>query len=382
MIPATSTFAPRVFIACGGTGGHLFPGLAVGAELRREGARVALVVSEKEVDQAALRGETRFDILRLPAAGLGQAGRWAVLLGFWRSLSLCRREFAASRPDAVLAMGGFTCAAPMIAGRWAGASLFLHDSNAVAGRVNRWLSRWTEETFIAFPQAAARLHCRSVTCCGTPVRERFQRVDSPAAARLALGLDPVRPVLLIMGGSQGARGVNEAVLSLLPRLKQELPDLQLLHLAGAKDFESVQARYQALKVEARVMPFLEAMELALAAATVGVSRAGGSSVAEMAAMACPCILIPYPAAADDHQRLNAAALAERGAALWLGQSEAQSGKLLEWILRLLRHESERAAMAHKLSEWHAPDAARRIAQRVTASLRARAGQRGAALATP
>lgn len=382
MVPASTSLESRVYIACGGTGGHLFPGLAVGAELQREGIKVTLVVSEKEVDQAALQGESRFDVLRLPAAGMGQVGRWAVFRGLYKSLAICHREFAVHRPDAVVAMGGFTSAAPMLAGRWAGASLFLHDSNAVAGRVNRWMSYWVREAFVAFPQAASRLHCRQVTCSGTPVREQFRRPESPAAARGALDLDPHRPVLLVTGGSQGARGVNEAVLSLLPALLSSHPELQVLHLTGHTDFESVSRRYQALKVPARVLPFLQSMELALAAATVGVSRAGGSSIAEMAAMGCPCILIPYPAAADDHQRLNASALAERGAALCLAQSDVQSGKLLEWIQRLLRRDSERNAMSARLSEWYTPDAAKRIAQRVTFALRERAGQLNSALVTP
>lgn len=361
--------APRVVIACGGTGGHLFPGVAVGGELHRRGLAVTLVVSEKEVDRVALSGETRFEILRLPAAGLGQASRWKVARGLWAAFTQCRRSFAKYPPSAVLAMGGFTAAAPLVAGKWAGAALFLHDSNAVPGRVNRILSRGVQEAFVAFDEAAPRLKCSRITRTGTPVRPEFRSGPSSAASRAALGLDPSRPVLLVTGGSQGARGVNESVVALLGALKQAMPGLQFLHLTGEADFASVQAAYRTAGVEAILRPFLAEMDLALRAATLCVGRAGGSSLAECAALRVPSILIPYPAAADDHQTANARVMAERGAALLLPQSEARAGKLLEPLLRLLHSESERGTMAQQCATWDVPDAADRIATRIVASLK-------------
>lgn len=361
--------APRVVIACGGTGGHLFPGVAVGGELHRRGLAVTLVVSEKEVDRVALRGETRFEIVRLPAAGLGQASRWKVVRGLWNAFTQCRRSFAKHPPSAVLAMGGFTAAAPLVAGKWAGAALFLHDSNAVPGRVNRILSRGVHEAFVAFDEAASRLKCSRVTRTGTPVRSEFRGGPSAAAARSALGLDPARPVLLVTGGSQGARGVNESVTALLGTLRHEMPGLQFLHLTGETDFAAVQTAYQTAGVPAIVRPFLAEMDLALRAATLCVGRAGGSSLAECAALRVPSILIPYPAAADDHQTANARVMAERGAAILLPQSEAKAGKLLEPLLRLLRSETERGLMAQKCAAWDMPDAADRIATRIVASLK-------------
>src|SRR5262249_47238080 len=152
------------------------------------------------------------------------------------------------------------------------------------------------------------------------------------SCRLALGLDASRPVLLVMGGSQGASGINELVTQALASLRQAAPELQYLHLTGPSDLEKVQAAYAAQKCPALVRPFLTEMELALGAATLAVSRAGGSSLAELAAMRLPAILVPYPFAADNHQYYNARALSDAGAALLLAQNTATSQTMGEAIL--------------------------------------------------
>ena len=361
--------SPRVVIACGGTGGHLFPGVAVGGELHSRGMAVTLVVSEKEVDRVGLAGETRFEVLRLPAAGFGQASSWRVARGLFGAFLQCQRSFSTRPPAAVLAMGGFTAAAPLLAGRLSGAALFLHDSNAVPGRVNRLLSRGVQEAFVAFDEAVLRLRCPRATRSGTPVRPQFHPGIVPEAARAELGLDPHRPVLLITGGSQGARGINEAVVAILPPLVQAIPELQFLHLTGQPDFERVRASYGAAGVAGVIRPFLHEMDQALAAATLCIGRAGGSSLAECAAMGVASILIPYPAAADNHQSVNARILADRGAAVWLPQNEAGSGKLLDPVLRLLRDATARETMARNVTSWHVADAAQRIATRILGSLK-------------
>src|SRR5438034_1876548 len=154
-----------------------------------------------------------------------------------------------------------------------------------------------------------------------------------ASCRVNLGLDADRPVLLVMGGSQGASAVNHLVSQSLALLSTQSPDLQFLHLTGAGDFKKVGDAYAARKLKAVVRPFLTEMELALGAATVAVSRAGASSMAELAAMRLPSILIPYPAAADNHQFYNARAFADVGAALLLEQSSGTGEKLATLVLR-------------------------------------------------
>jgi len=353
----------RVAIACGGTGGHLFPGLAVAEELRARGCRVSLLVSQKEIDRQAVATVTNMEVLSLPAVGLTRGGELTFLRRFAQSYRASRKAFAADLPRAVLAMGGFTSAPPVLAGRRAGTQTFLHESNAVPGRANRWLSWIVGTAFIGFPSAAGRLHCRRIRVTGTPVRPQFE--PRPAAeCRAALGLDPIQPVVLVMGGSQGASGINEMVLRSLPLLELQGAGWQWLHLAGAADQEKVRAGYSALGLNAVVHPFFGAMDLALGAASAAVSRAGASSLAEIAAMRVPSLLVPYPAATDNHQLYNARAFSECGAALVLQQSEATPEKFCSMLTALVMNASGRTRMGSALGRWHSPEAAQEIASMI------------------
>lgn len=358
---------PLIGIACGGTGGHLFPGLAVGEELIRRGCDILLMVSEKEIDQQAIKSAHGMKVAALPAVGLqaGQVGRF--LRGFGKSLVAAHRIFRQRPPRAVLGMGGFACAPPILAAKTFRAATFLHESNSIPGKANRWLAPLVDQTFVGFPQAGGRLQNQNVLVTGTPVRPQFQPTP-PDACRLALGLDPKRPVLLIMGGSQGASAVNHLVFQALPELKRTAPDLQFLHLTGPNDEENARAQYAAQNIKAVVHTFLTEMELALAAATIVVSRAGASSLAELAAMQIPAILIPYPTAADNHQFYNAHAFASAGAAIRLDQSEATGEKLAALVLRLLQEPAHYADVKTKLAQWQAPNAAAIIADQIAAAL--------------
>jgi UDP-N-acetylglucosamine--N-acetylmuramyl-(pentapeptide) pyrophosphoryl-undecaprenol N-acetylglucosamine transferase len=356
--PATSAV-----IACGGTGGHLFPGLAVGEELRRRGCRVTLMVSPKDVDQQAIASISDLEIVTLPAVGLNRGGWISFFSGFCRSYLLARRLFARRRPDVVLAMGGFVSAPPMAAGRLCGARTFLHESNSIPGRANRWLARWVDGAFVYFSTAAPRLRAKRVEVSGMPVRPQFVHLLTEQEARKALGLNPNAPVLLVTGGSQGAARINDLALAAIPALRQTKPDLQFIHLTGARDLEKVRAGYQARNVPALVRSFFDEMGTALAAADVAVSRAGASSLAELAARQLPALLIPYPNAADNHQYFNARAFAQSGAARMLQQETATPGLLAHEILDLLR-DTKRMAMRQALSAWHAPGAAAQIAERI------------------
>jgi UDP-N-acetylglucosamine--N-acetylmuramyl-(pentapeptide) pyrophosphoryl-undecaprenol N-acetylglucosamine transferase len=214
---------------------------------------------------------------------------------------------------------------------------------------------------VGFPQATHRLKCRRVEVIGTPVRPQFQAVN-PSSARRALGLDPKRPVFLVMGGSQGASGVNELALRSLDALSRAEPELQYLHLTGRADYEKTLAAYRAANLKAVVRPFLTEMELALGAASVALSRAGASSLAELAAMRVPAVLVPYPFAADNHQFSNACAFVESGAARMLTQADATPELLTQMVSGLLRSEPHREAVRQALARWHHPEAAQRAAE--------------------
>jgi UDP-N-acetylglucosamine--N-acetylmuramyl-(pentapeptide) pyrophosphoryl-undecaprenol N-acetylglucosamine transferase len=358
-----------VWIACGGTGGHLFPGMAVADELVIRGCDVTLLVSPKEVDQQAVKTVHGMGVATLPAIGLTRGRVLQFCAGFRRSHSEARKLLRERPAQAVLGMGGFTSAPPILAAKACGAATFLHESNTIPGRANRWLAHVVHQAFVGFPSAANRLHHTNVLATGTPVRPQFEPSD-PHSARMALGLEPKRAVVLVMGGSQGASGINDLVLRALPVLGRELPDAQYLHLTGADDFERVRSAYLAQQLRAVVRPFLSEMEMALAGATVAISRAGASSLAELAAMRVPAILVPYPTATDNHQYYNARALVDVGAAVLMDQKSATAEKLVSLVSGLLRDEQARRTISDELVRWHSPHAAELIAGKMLALMAA------------
>jgi len=365
--------SPFVAIACGGTGGHLFPGLAVAGQLKMRGCEVALLISPKDVDQQGARSAHGMEIFTLPAVALQNGNYFSFAGSFWKSWRAAKKIFQARPPDAVLGMGGFISAPPILAGNAFGAKTFLHESNTIPGRANRFLSRFVDGAFVGFPEAVARLKARKVITTGTPVRPQFQwggaagepacedaRPADMARCRTALGLEPNLPTILVVGGSQGARGLNELIWSALPLLAKR--NWQWLHLAGAGTLERVRAAYAANGIKATVKPFLAEMNLALGAATAVVSRAGASSLAEIAAMRLPCLLVPFPAAADNHQFYNASAFEKTGAAMLLEQKASTPEMVAALVAQLVEDEAVRVKVQSALAQWHAPKAAEEIAE--------------------
>ncbi|HEX5219367.1 MAG TPA: undecaprenyldiphospho-muramoylpentapeptide beta-N-acetylglucosaminyltransferase [Verrucomicrobiae bacterium] len=365
---STSAPHPSVAIACGGTGGHLFPGLAVAEQLLSRNCSVTVLISPKEVDQQAVRSARGLEIVTLPAVALQRGSRLAFLRGFWKSWQTSRRLFRTRRPDAVLAMGGFTSAPPVLAARSGRTKTFLHESNTIPGRANRWLARLVDCAFVGFPQTESRLAAREVLVTGTPVRPQFQAREA-AACRTALGLDPARPVVLVTGGSQGASGLNQMVLDTLPTLVRHSLQWQWLHLTGPNDVDRVKQVYSRHGLKAVVHPFLAGMDLALGAATACISRAGASSLAELAAVRLPSLLVPFPAAADNHQFHNARAFEETGAAELLEQRDATPEKVSSALRGLVEDPCERDRMKLALARWHAPQAAEQVAENILRILR-------------
>jgi UDP-N-acetylglucosamine--N-acetylmuramyl-(pentapeptide) pyrophosphoryl-undecaprenol N-acetylglucosamine transferase len=356
---------PFVAIACGGTGGHLFPGLAVAEQLQKRGCAVALLVSPKDVDQEAVKSACGMEIVTLPAVALQNHNYLSFARSFWQSRRAARIFFKSHPPHAVLAMGGFTSAPPILAARKFGARTFLHESNTIPGRANRFLARYVNEAFVGFPDAVSRLRARKVTRTGTPVRSQF-RLGYAAPCRAAFGLEPNRPTVLVMGGSQGASGINEMIMSALTLL--DARDWQWLHVAGTRDCAIVQAAYDKRRIDAVVKPFFAKMDLALGAATAAVSRAGASSLAEIAAMLLPSLLVPFPAAADNHQFHNARAFEATGAARLLEQKNATPEKLVALLCELVEGPAARAKIQAALVQWHTPKAAEQIANIMLAAI--------------
>ena len=357
----TQPHAPMIAIACGGTGGHLFPGLAVAEQLVKRGCSVTLLVSPKEVDQQAVKMARNVEIVTLPAVGLQNRNYFSFGRSFLKSWLAARDVFRKHKPAAALAMGGFTSAPPILAAKRLGAKTFLHESNTIPGRANRWLSRFVDQCFVGFPQAASKLRTRNAVTTGTPVRPQFHPRHA-AACRVAIGLQADRPTILVMGGSQGASGINDLMVKALPMIVAREPQPQFFHLSGPGDVEKVRHAYAEKKVRAVVHGFFGDMELALGAATMAVSRSGASSLAELAAVRVPSVLIPYPAATDNHQFYNAKAFQETDAAHLLNQKNATPENLAKLILDLIANAVAREQMQLALAKWHAPQAAEQIAE--------------------
>jgi UDP-N-acetylglucosamine--N-acetylmuramyl-(pentapeptide) pyrophosphoryl-undecaprenol N-acetylglucosamine transferase len=341
----------------------LFPGIAIAHELARREREVTLIVSQKEVDQQAVTTVAgKFKIISLPAIGLSGKNYLGFGLGLSKSVALALRHFRKNRPDAVLAMGGFTSVAPVIAGKILEAKTFLHESNSVAGRANRWLARFVDQAFVYFPGTAMR--AKKIDALGMPVRSQFSKPLRPAVARRLLGLEENEPVLLVMGGSQGASGINDLALNCAPLLREAIPNLQILHLTGKQDFEIVQKAYTSQNCRAVVRAFLNEMDLALTASDVAISRAGASSLAEFAATRLPSVLIPYPTAADNHQFHNARAFVQSGAARMFEQSGVEPHTLTVELLDIIKNPQRRASMQQSLERWDRPTSASEIADRI------------------
>ena len=348
-------------IACGGTGGHLFPGIAVAEVLQQRRHEVMLLVSEKDIDALALAGRTNFRVEKLPTVGLPSSFSPA-FFGFTRrfleSLSLCRLLYGKFKPHAVLGMGGFTSTAPVLAGRIGGIATFIHESNAVPGKANRWTARMVNAVMLGFKECAPFFPKTRTEITGTPVRTDLVRLDRTDARR-KLGLQEELPTLLVMGGSQGASGINQALIKTLPFLKGAR--LQVIHLSGTRDERLVADNYRRENVPAYIGAFHHRMEEVYSAADVVVARAGAASLAEFATFSLPSILIPFPYATEDHQTRNAEIYTHADAAILFKQSEISGELLAHKIRELIQSPQRLQQMAANCARLAPKDAAGRVA---------------------
>jgi len=354
-------------IACGGTGGHLFPGLAVAEVLRAQGHEVLLFVSEKEVDARALRSHPDLPSKKLPSIGLPSVFSPAMvtfLRRLWESLRKCGTAYDADRPHAVLGMGGFTSIAPLMAARRRGIPAYLHESNAIPGKANRLAARFCRAVLLGFDDCAKHFPKRPTQVTGTPIRrELAANAPTREEARRALGLDPERTTLLVMGGSQGAVGINALMTQAAPHLAAA--DLQIVHLSGERDVETVRAAYDEAGIRAVVLPFCDRMQEVYPAADLAVSRSGAASLGELSWFGLPSVLVPFPYAAEDHQRLNAEIFSRVGAAQIQAERDA-TGEGLARLLRSMLESRETLATMSASAKALAPrDAAARVAAVLT-----------------
>ncbi len=358
----------RFTIAAGGTGGHLFPGLAVGEILLARGHEVMLLISEKEIDATATQGRNEFRIEKLAGIGMPKLFSPAIFgfaLRFWKGLRRCKALYREWQPAAVLGMGGFTSTAPILAGRSRKVPTFVHESNAIPGRANKLNARYVTKVLLGFKECARHFPNAKCEVTGTPLRTALKGSVDRTAALAAFGLKPGRTTLLVMGGSQGAGGINAAIAAAAPKLKSL--SWQVIHLTGAQDEKAMHATYQREGIPAAVAAFHHRMEEAYGAADLAIARSGAASLAELAHFGLPSILIPYPFAADDHQTANAKIFDDAGAGILMKQSDAMADSLSEKISALIADPARLASMSQKSRELAPDQAAERVADVVLQS---------------
>ncbi len=351
---------PRVLIAGGGTGGHLYPGIAVARELlgRMPDAVVTFAGTARGIESRVVPREGfELDVLR--SAGLKGTSIFGLLRGLallplsgidaWRILS--RRS-----PDVVIGVGGYSSGPVVLSAVLRRIPALLLEQNAVPGLTNRLLARFVSAAAVTFDSTVTYFGRRGFVA-GNPVRpEFFDHAPGAAAAGL--------PRILIFGGSQGAHAINVAMVEAAPKLAAHPGGMAITHQTGERDLERVRDGYRRAGLEARVEPFLYAMDREMSDATLVVSRAGATTIAELTAAGRPAVLVPLPTAADDHQRRNAEVLAAAGAAELIDQKELTGDRIAERIVALLGDRARLDAMSEAMRRLAKPGAARTIVDRV------------------
>lgn len=347
-----------ILITAGGTGGHVFPALAVAQALRTRGAHIVWLGTRAGIE-ARVVPAAGFEIDYIQIRSLRGGGwlRWLLLpmrlnVAMWQAWRILRRR----RPDAALAMGGFAAGPGSLMASLLGIPLIVHEQNAIAGLTNRWIARLADRVLAGFPGAFGDRH--AVRVVGNPVRPEILALASPEQ-RLSGRTGRLR--LLVVGGSQGAQVFNR----ILPEAVRAMPESarpEVWHQTGVRDEGLVREQYRAVLPDARVTAFIDDMAAAYAWADLVVCRAGAMTIAELAAAGVASLLVPLPSAADDHQTANARFLASREAAELVPQTEFTASRLAELLTELGNDRELLARMARHARACAVSDATDAVAQ--------------------
>ena len=355
----------RVMIAGGGTGGHVYPGVAMYQSLVERNPDVEVqFVGVVDGMETQILSELNLPLIQLPGRGLRRASLWSKLtapLVLLRAIIGSVKAIRRFNPDVVIGTGGYASVSTVIAAVLTRRPRVLQEQNSVPGLANRRLARFADMVLLSFGESSQWLPSRVPRrVIGNPLRRTGQ--ENREAALKFLDLDPALPTVLIAGGSRGARSINLAAADAV--CAWDGPDAQWLILCGERDYDVVRRRLGTHAGDARVrlIPYLNEVHHAYSAADVAVARAGASTVFELAAFGVPTVFVPYPYAADQHQQRNAAPLVQAGAALVIDDSELSAGSLTSTLVDLLNDTKKRSAMNAALRAWAKPDAADQAAE--------------------
>jgi UDP-N-acetylglucosamine--N-acetylmuramyl-(pentapeptide) pyrophosphoryl-undecaprenol N-acetylglucosamine transferase len=344
----------RVLIAGGGTGGHLYPGIAIADAIKAAGGEVLFVGTERGLE-TRLVPKAGYPLELVQVSGLKRMGAAGIFRGLARlpgAYLASRRILKRYRPDVVLGVGGYASGPLVFAAALSGYPTAVQEQNSVPGFTNRVLGRFAKRVFVAFDEAAGAFARRKVRFTGNPVRRSLLERAGTLAER------PGGGGILILGGSQGSHAVNELASGMVRVLdaRGRLPEV--VHQTGPDEHDRMQVHYAAFGYANRVQvrDFIDDMPAALASASLVVARAGALTLAELAIMRRPAILIPLPTAADDHQTVNAMAFANAGGAVVLPQPDASATRLGDLADEILQDPQRHKSMAEAMGRLAKPDA--------------------------
>lgn len=362
----------RIIISGGGTGGHIFPAIAIARALQqRESDMQILFVGAKGKMEMEKIPQAGYAIRALDIRGMDRGKWWKnITLPYFvlKSLLQARNILHEFKPHAVVGVGGYASFPILFAAQQKGIDTFIQEQNSYAGKANQWLGKKATRVFVAYEGMDRFFPPEKIMITGNPVRQDIlsTHISRDEACRY-FELDPQLPVVLVVGGSQGARSINLAILQKIELLISHR--IQLIWQTGRWNFEEIKQRLQSTTTSSsyhkqiKIMPFIDDMAKAYAAADVVVSRAGAIAIAELSVMQKPAILVPFPFAAEDHQTHNATMLVKQQAACMISDAEAGE-KLVPTIITLCVDEEKRNTLREHIRKWAIRDADQRIADAI------------------
>jgi UDP-N-acetylglucosamine--N-acetylmuramyl-(pentapeptide) pyrophosphoryl-undecaprenol N-acetylglucosamine transferase len=346
----------RVVLAGGGTGGHVIPALAIAQQLKKDfGAEVLFVGTPRGMENRLVPA-AGFDLKLVKVGALNRvslATRLRTIVDLPRAVWDASRMLAEFRADVVVGVGGYASGPAMAAAILKRIPTVAFEPNVVPGFANRKIARWVTAAAVQFEQTGKFFRNFQVT--GVPVRPAFFEIPPRQA-------NSSPPTLLVFGGSQGAHAINEAVMAALPELQAKVPGLHIIHQTGERDFNDARAAYESAGIDAEVSPFITDMPGIFARADLLVCRSGASTVGEVTAAGKPAVFIPFPRAADDHQKVNAQALVNAGAAALLEETNLTAESLSETVAALFADRNRLAQMGQAAKKLAHPNAAQDVAK--------------------
>ncbi len=359
----------RIIISGGGTGGHIYPAIGIAKELVQLAPEIEIVfIGGRERLESTIIPQHGFRFLPISVAGFPRKLTWRwlpvisqVFSGFVRSLWLLRKL----KPGVVVGTGGYVSGPVLFAAKLMGIPIMIQEQNAYPGLTNRILARWAKAAYLAFETAVAHLPAHIAKVTGNPIRRTIGAVKRERATYEKWGLHPERKTVFVMGGSQGAHAINQAVMDALGHLKPLHQQLQLVHQTGQTDYKEVNERYRSSLLRHLVQPYFDPIEEVYSIADLMVCRAGGMTISEITACGIPALFIPLPKGGGD-QKWNAQAVADKGAGIVLNQATLTGNVLAEQVVQLITNPTKLGQMADASRQLGRPNAGEEIAKSIYA----------------